>query len=130
MNNMLTGTAAIFLTIMTHQVLADSHWRPTPAQEIILRMSKEDTKATLAQILNGVDYPCTPISYRRLGLEPTAGNLVYIEKCREGEYVIDIKRNEGGSTSSMDCPFLKSVARVNCDNLQPSMYINPFPLPE
>ncbi len=128
MKYMLTGTAAIFLTIMTHQVLADSHWRPTPAQKIILRMSKEDTKAMLAQILNGVDYPCTPISYRRLGLERTSGNLVYIEKCQEDEYVIDIKRNEGGSTTSLDCPLLKLTAKVNCENLQPSMYINPFPL--
>ncbi len=128
MKNLFTGTAAIFLIITAHQALADSHWRPTPVQKIILRMTTEDTKATLAQILNGMDYPCTPIRYRRLGLESFSGNLVYVEKCHEDEYVMTIRRGEGGSTSALDCPTLKWVAKMNCDDLQPSMYINPFPL--
>ena len=99
------------------------------AQQLILKLSKEETKATLALVVLSVGMECTPVSYRRLGLNSVDGALWYIIQCKENAYTVNINRDKGGTGTVLSCPMLKFVAKVDCDALSPSEHINPFPLP-
>ena len=123
-----TVITAICLTLIGHQAVAGSHWRPTPAQQEVLKSTKVETKYVLAILINSVGFKCIPVSYRRLGLNPQTGELVYIERCQEDEYLVSLERDEGATGRILACPLLKLVSNVSCNALQPAHFINPFPL--
>lgn len=116
-------------TFMNHDALAGSHWKPTPAQQSVLKTSEEETKTLLAILIYSAGLKCTPISYRRLGLDPGEGALYYIESCREDDYIVALERDEGATGVVLACPVLELATKRSCNSLNQSDFINPFPLP-
>ncbi len=114
---------------MPGQASAGSHWRPTSAQQEVLRTSKEDTKTLLAILIYSAGMKCTPIRSRRLGLNPDDGILYYIETCREDDYIVALERDQGALSIVLACPVLELATKWNCKSLDASQFINPFPLP-
>jgi len=117
---------ALLLSIDS-RAAADNHWRPTAIQWEILGMSRQDTLHALGTVVRSTpdSFRCYETTYRRLGLMPSTGELYYVVSCSGGEkYTVNIAWDSVGSTSVMDCAFLK-VLNINCDTLDSSEYIQP-----
>lgn len=109
-------------------VLADSHWRPTAAQQVIVSMTAKETLRLLGTVARSVSdgRSCRESSYRRLGLNKHDGELYYIVRCKSGDkFVIRVKRDADASTGVMSCALVKLATGLDCRELRPEDYIDP-----
>lgn len=101
-------------------------WEPTAIQRQILEQPRSDTKFFLALTVSMTGYSCSqPKDYRRYGLMPTDGSLIYLIDCGDGQYVVQIPRDRDASPLVMDCDLYAASEGRTCAQIDPAWFDQP-----